>query len=1044
MSKEKKVKIPRRRMSQRAFKTWWITLITLLVIIALAINTAAIMFAPMLDSFLGAGRTQVHRAQGTQQWDAQYYKKKYGSLAEAVKHSTQLAEQVSNEGIVLLKNDGTLPLRKGDAVTPYGYAYNNPVYSGTGAAATTNADNTTPEQGLKKYFSVDSTIADSTIKATPNYPQAAKNTPALDYDKTSLQAKNDAGKSARIYEYEKSIYEQAVKRSEKSSRATAIVFIARNGSEGIDKRQFAYADGTPHYLALTQAEKDMISVAKSAHDKVIVILNTANPMELSPLMSQELEVNAIVWMGTAGSRGFSALGNILSGNVNPSGRLSDIYPTDFTKDPTYSNWGQFGYSNINYNDTTLISSGSATPWPFVEYEEGIYVGYKYYETAAVEDSSFIYGVTDKQGKMAQLGAVAYPFGYGLSYTQFEQTLDNVTVDNQGNVSVNVTVKNVGSSAGKDVAQIYATLPYTQYDRDNGVEKATTQLVDFAKTKLLEPGTSQTLNMIFPLDTLTSYDVSHANSDGTKGSYILESGNYAIELKNNSHDVIDSETISVNQTHWFEGKNPVTSDKNAQSQLSDDGKPLSKAMRGQSYTAAHNQFQDMTDYMKDNTTELTRASWSTTQPTMPKNRTAQASENVRKNLERWKNFDVDHDEDLGNTSESKVYSQKAPVSRAENGLSLIDLRGVAYDDPQWDKLMDQLDFSGDKTDIQRLLFMAAYQTPFIKSIGKPITVDKDGAMGWSTSGASSWPSVNVMASTYDTQLMTSMGEAIGEEALQQGLTGWYAPAVNTHRSPFGGRVYEYYSEDGVLAGKLSAATISGAGNKGVISYLKHFAINEQEMNRSNYMATWANEQAIREIYLKPFQIAVESARSSLPYLTKTGQKKTKIIRSATAIMSAQNNIGTVIGFGRYSLQTSVLRGEWGFRGAVVTDMFMETLPQARDLSLRAGSDMYMIQMPGYNATDYDSPTSRMVMRQAVKNVAYATVNSNAMNDVTPMSTVSQGIAGWQKLLWVLDAFVVLIVGLEIWWIIRRGRRARRYPEQYKWPKKSKYANYSSNN
>ncbi|WP_418968757.1 glycoside hydrolase family 3 C-terminal domain-containing protein [Alloscardovia omnicolens] len=1025
----------KKKMSHRAFKAWWIVCISIIAVLTIIINAFALQFAPMLDSFLGAGKTVVKRVKGSENWDAQYYKTKYDSNTQAVQHSLDIAEQVSDEGIVLLKNDGALPLKEKSTVTPYGYGYLHPAYSGTGAAATTSTDNVTVEQGLSKYFKVDKSVSEFISKQKASYPDADKDSPALDYDKGSLQAKNDAGKSARIYEYTSDIYEKATKSV--ASNSAAVVFIMRNGSEGADKRQYAYEDGTPHYLALSQAEKDMISTAKKHHASVTVVLNTSNPMEISELMTGDYEVNALVWMGIAGARGFASLGKILSGRVNPSGRLTDIYATDFTQDPTYANFGQYGYSNVNYEDTTLITQGAQQPWPFVEYEEGIYVGYKYYETADKEDSDFVYGTRDAFGSSTQVGAVAYPFGYGLSYTSFNQELESVTYDSHSNdktVTVQVKVTNTGTVAGKEVVQLYATSPYTDYDREHGVEKAATQLVDFSKTGLLQPGESEIVPFTFTVDDLSSYDRVHENADGTKGAYLLEAGDYVIDLKKNSHDMLDSSHITVESTTWFEGDNPTSSDKSGQSLLDTHGHVTDKSADKNGYKAAHNQFQDLSDYMQRHTTQLSRANWHNTQPTAPENREAEASDDVIAALKKWKNFDVEHDPDLGNNSKSKVYANSQPVSGQVHGLSLIDLRGVSYDDPKWDKLMDQLDFNKDKKEIQQLLYMAAYQTEFIPSLGKPLTVDKDGAMGWSTAGSSSWASANVMASTFNTELMTTMGEAFGEEALHQGLTGWYAPAINIHRSPFGGRVYEYFSEDAVLSGKLAAAAISGAGNKGIISYLKHFAINDQETNRSNYMATWANEQTVREIYLQPFRIAIQSARSELPYLTDKGAAKTKTIRSATAIMSAQNNIGAINGFARYSLLTNVLRNEWGFDGAVVTDMFMETNRSARDLSMRAGSDMYMIQIPGYSAVDYDSATARWAMRRAVKNIAYATVNSNAMNGITPQSKVYKGLSPWQTSLWVADIVTLVLIASIIIMIIRRGRKVKRNPEAYKQPKR----------
>lgn len=1030
-------KAPKLRMSNRTFRRIWIPIISVLTVIAVALSVAGSMFSSVLDSYLGGGTIQVNRANGTESWDATYNAKETGSLSEAKDASDKVSEQVADEGIVLLKNNDTLPLAEKSMVTPFGYGYLNPVYSGTGAAATTDKDMVTIEQGLSDHFTINDSSVEAMKAAEATAPDAAAGTPALDADKNSLQAVMDKGESARIREYDPSIYQKIAG----AEGTTGLVFIRRNGSEGIDKRTYAYDDGTPHYLALTANEKNTIRAAKEQCGKVVVVLNAANPMEVSPLMSGEFEADAVVWMGTAGSRGFASLGKVLSGAVNPSGRLTDIYATDFTKDPTYANFGEYRYTNAQFVDNQLFGdiipgAGFGTiDRPYVEYEEGIYVGYRYYETAAVEDPRFVYGELDGKGGVKTAGAVAYPFGYGLSYTTFGQTLDSLT-ERDGDIESQVTVTNTGDMAGKDVVQLYYTAPYTDYDRDNGIEKSATVLAAFDKTDELQPGESATLTLTFHKDDMASYDYHHANEDGTTGAYVLEAGDYAVELKNNSHDVIDSRNVSVTKTKWFEGDDPTTADKQAQSAMDDDGALADEPESGE-YVAASNEFNTLNAYMDDDSvTQLSRSDWTGTFPTAPVDRKGEAPQVALDEFEWWDNYDPQTDSKLGNVEGSEVYAAEQPTSNADNGLSLIDLRGLSYDDPKWDQLLDQIDWNGDKSDIQSLLYMAAYQTKDVLSIGKPATVDKDGAMGWSIDGASSWAGANVMAATWNVDLLHQVGECLGEEALQAGLNGWYAPAVNLHRSPFSGRVYEYYSEDGLLSGKLAAAAIGGAGGKGVFSYLKHFALNDQESYRSEGLATWANEQAVRELYLKPFQIAVSEARSTETYLDGNGKRQTKTIRSATAMMSAQNFIGGVMGFAHRGLLTDVLRGEWNFHGAVVTDLFMSKSKTERDMIMRAGSDMYMIQAPGYNASDYDSATARSAMRTAIHNIAYMTVNSNAMNGITPGSTLRLTLSPWKKLLIGADAIVALVVVLMIACMVLRSRDEKRHPESYRKPKPRK--------
>ncbi|MBT1163017.1 glycoside hydrolase family 3 C-terminal domain-containing protein [Bifidobacterium felsineum] len=1034
MASQKPAKL---KMSNRTFRRIWIPIVTLLTVIAVALSVAGNMFSSVLDSYLGGGTLQVNRAEGTDSWDATYNAKETGSLAEAKAASDKVSEQVADEGIVLLKNNGVLPLAEKSTITPFGYGYLNPVYSGTGAAATTDKDMVTIKQGLAAHFKINATAAKAMKNAEATAPDAAEGTPALDADKNSLQAIMDKGESARIYEYDPSIYQSITD----TDGTTGIVFIRRNGSEGIDKRTYAYDDGTPHYLALTTNEKNTIRAAKEHCGKVVVVLNAANPMEVSPLMSGDLEADAIVWMGTAGSRGFASLGKILSGAVNPSGRLTDIYATDFTKDPTYANFGDYRYTNAKFEDNQLL--GDVIPGagfgtidrPYVEYEEGVYVGYRYYETADVEDPQFMYGELDGKGGVATAGSVAYPFGYGLSYTTFEQRLDSVKEQN-GDIEAQVTVTNTGQNAGKDVVQLYYTAPYTDYDRVNKVEKSATVLGAFDKTDELQPGESATLKLRFHVDDMASYDYHHANDNGTTGAYVLEAGNYAIELKNNSHDVIDSRTVTVDKTQWFTDDNPTTADKKAQSVMQDDGTITDEPESGK-YVAASNEFATMNTYMDDaSVTQLSRSDWVGTFPTAPKERKGEAPQVALDEFEWWNSYDPQTDSKLGNVEGSEVYAAEQPTSNADNGLSLIDLRGLAYNDPKWDQLLDQIDWAGDKSDIQSLLYMAAYQTKDVLSIGKPSTVDKDGAMGWSIDGASSWAGANVMAATWNVDLLRQVGECLGEEALQAGLNGWYAPAVNTHRSPFSGRVYEYYSEDGLLAGKLAAAAIGGIGDKGVFSYLKHFALNDQESYRSEGLATWANEQAVRELYLKPFQIATQEARSTEKYLDSHGKMQTKTVRSATAMMSAQNFIGGVMGFAHRGLLTNVLRGEWNFHGAVVTDLFMSKSKTERDMIIRAGTDMYMIQAPGYYASDYDSATARTVMRNAIHNIAYMTANSNAMNGITPGSTLRITMSPWKKALIAIDVAIALIVALLITRMVLRARDEKKRPELYRKPKRRK--------
>lgn len=966
-----------------------------------AANVASNMFGSVLDSKLGRGGISVKKVEGTENWDTQYYKPTYSSLEEAKQASDKVSEQVTDEGIVLLKNNGVLPLAADSEVTPFGYGYLNAAYSGSGAAASTDTTMVTVSDALSSKLTVNNAAVDLMNANDPFYPDAAEGTDPLDFDTNSLQAVNDKGESAKIYEYDPSIYVPL----SGVEGTCGIVVIKRVGGEGFDKRYEAYDDGTPHYLALTKNELGTIAAAKKACGKVIVVLNTANPMELSPIMTGDTEVDAILWVGTAGSRGFASLAKILIGEVNPSGRLTDIYAADFTKDPTYKNFGRYTYTNsmVETSNLSIGADGSINmsnqtyDRRFVEYQEGVYEGYRYYETACVADPSFTYGELDGMGAIKTPGAVCYPFGYGLSFTTFDQQISSFSsADNK--VDASITVTNSGMASGKTVVQLYASAPYTQVDAEEGVEKPACILVAFAKTEELQPGESTTVDISFPFQDMASYDAAHENSDGTTGCYVLEAGDYQVSLQANSHDVIDSRTVTVNKDVAYDSANPRPSEVDAQSQHDENGVSVGSTFDGKPVVAATNQLQGLTDYMNTGgVTNLSRSDWTGTQPTGYDSRTAskEAPEVALEQFDWYDNFDPETDSKLGNVEGSEVYVAEMPTSNAQNGLSLIDLRGVEYNDDRWEQLLDQVDWDGDKDNIETLLFKAAYQTKDVASVSKPATTDADGAMGWSTEGSSNWASANIQAATWNVDLMHQMGSCIGEEALQQGLTGWYAPAINIHRSPFAGRVYEYFSEDPLLSGKMAAGAISGAADKGVISYLKHFAFNDQETDRANFIATWATEQTAREIYLRAFEVAIESAVTSVAYIADDqGSIATRTMGAVAGMMSAQCCIGGIQGFCHPGLQTKILRNEWGFPGAVVTDLFFGMKQHDFDLVLRSGGNMYMTMM-GDGAMDYDSPTARSVMRRALHGILYATANSNAMNGIAPGSKVTYEMSPWRK-------------------------------------------------
>ena len=594
--------------------------------------------------------------------------------------------------------------------------------------------------------------------------------------------------------------------------------------------------------------------------------------------------------------------------MNPSGRLVDTYPYEVESAPSYYAMGAFDYTNVFYGNAGLGGSsetGDNLPYHFVDYVEGIYVGYRYYETAAA-DGFIDYDAT-----------VQYPFGYGLSYTTFEKSIEGLSVDD-GTVTVSVKVTNTGDVAGKDVAQVYVNAPYTK----GGIEKAEVVLAGFGKTKLLEPGESQTLEISFNQEDIASYDYSGIKAEG--GAYVLEAGEYEVRLQDNSHDMLASETFTVDADVIYNDAN--------------DGK------RASDLVTAVNRFDDMS--YGDNLTYVTRADWA---GTMPTERRASGIEAT--------------DEQVAVITDATVDNPEVEdIVVANHGLKLADMKSVAYDDPKWDELLEQVPVD----EMAFLVQTSGWMNAAVPSVGKPHVIDSDGPNGANlvlgNLGGNQYTGQSMLGATWNTELVYRMGEVFGAEAHEIGVGGLYAPACNIHRSPFAGRNYEYVSEDGLLSGAIVEAEIRGIQSKGVYTYLKHFALNDQETNRDNGgLVTWANEQAMREIYLKPFEMGVKDG-------------------GTLGIMSSFNRIGAVPAAESYPLLTEVLRGEWGFQGAVITDCVMAATTMDFDRALRAGNDLELSfgSLPifaGLDESTLDTPAGHQALRRATKNSLFMTVNSD---------------------------------------------------------------------
>lgn len=814
------------------------------------------------------------------------------AVDDATTASKDITTRIEEEGIVLLENkDNTLPLNveKNAKVNVFGQSSTAIVYGGAGSGASDETDNVTLQEGLKQAgFDVNEDLT----KFYEDHKTKKKGQNVFNLKGGDYNINEPA-----ISEYSDKLISDAKKFSD-----TAVVVFSRNGGEGgdlpMDMASYTGGDEGKHYLELQSCEQEMLSMVEKNFEHVIVLVNSSNAMELGFL--EDKNVDAALWIGGPGSTGCVAVGEVLSGAINPSGRLVDTYAYDLTTAPAYYNAGDFTYT----------SNGEDTSEHYVEYAEGIYVGYRYYETRYVDNA------TGKCDEDAYGKVVQYPFGYGLSYTSFEQKITHHEVKD-GKINIEIEVKNTGKVAGKDVAQVYVTAPYV----NGGIEKSFVELEGFAKTGLLEPGKTEKVTVSFDVEDMAAYDyVEH-------GCYVLEKGTYEIKLMNNAHDVLDSFTYDVEDTIVYDENHARSTDQ----------------------TAAVNTF----DFAAGDMTYVSRSDWEGTLPTArveKKEATAEILDQL--NLDNINKLYVNP-----SNEGDKI------TTGADNGLTLSDMAGVPYDDEKWDKLLDELSVD----EMAKLMGYGGFSTVEIASIDKVATIDIDGPAGLNalTSDISGvqFPSEAVIGSTYNVELVDEMGQTYAQEANAHGVVGLYAPGVNIHRTPFSGRNFEYYSEDPVLNGKLGAAMTRGCNSMGVYCYPKHFALNDQETNRSG-VCVWSNEQAMREIYLKAFEIVVKEGNNH-------------------GLMSSYNRIGTVWSGGCEALLTDVLRGEWGFEGAVATDYANAKLLNA-DQALMAGGDL-MLSTTGATLSDIvtGSTEGQQKLRQASKNVLYMVVNSRAYTDPVEM-------------------------------------------------------------
>ena len=871
-----------------------------------------------------------------------------GTLSdETNEEAAEVAEEIMEDGIVLLKNESLLPLNETKKLNIFGWESINPAYGGAGSGGINDLyDIVSLNQGLENAgFSINQELVDF-------YNNYGADNPEMSIQKQSWT----------LPEPPVDTYSDELIKSAKEYSDVAVVVLSRKAGEGhndipMDVRKAAYDNNSDeyddfpegeHYLQLSQTERDMVDMVCSNFDNVIVVYNGANQFELG-FADEYPQIKSVVWCPGTGNVGFNALGKVFSGEVNPSGKTPDTFIYDMTTAPWWNNAEKTEYTNLADLAVEGMNAGTAQVYApaFTNYVEDIYVGYKYYETAAQE------------GAIDYDKTVQYPFGYGLSYTEFEQKMGELE-EKDGQISVDVEVTNTGDVAGKDVVEVYYKPPYT----NGGIEKSSANLIEFAKTDLLQPGESQTVTVTFSIEDMASYDENNAKA------YVLEKGDYVISINSDSHTVLDQKTYTADKDVVYKGENKRTSDD----------------------TAATNVFEDA----KGDVTYLSRADhFANYEEATAAPASAELGEPYVSEYHLNSNFDKTtylNDEDV------------MPTTGADNGLTLADMRDADYDDPRWEKLLDQLTVD----EMANMIAMAGYQTAAMDSVGKVATLDFDGPAAINNNftgvGSIGFPIEVVVASTWNKELAQAWGECMGKISQEMGAEGWYAPGMNTHRTAFGARNYEYFSEDGVLAGNMGANAVEGARKYGVYSYIKHFALYE---GNAKMVSVWSNEQAIREIYLKPFEISVKQG-------------------GANAVMVSWSFLGDKWTGESSNLMNTVLRDEWGFRGMALTDFFRNNGHgfMNADAALANGVDAMLSTFNGEenNVANPEHPTSVLQMRNACKNVMYTVVSSWAYDG----EHEETGMENWKKAGIGIDIVIALFMaGMEV--LVIRGYKKRKNVE-----------------
>lgn len=944
---EKKAK---KRMSNKAFAGIWGTVLAILLIVVLVGNYFAMKYTTIITRSLGHTTTKVTTT-GDGSSDNEYFKSDYSSHEELVDHETEFSKQLVAEGIVLMRNqDNVLPLESGKKISLFGIGSAKFVYSGLGSGAIDTSKTTSLKDALEAEG----------FQVNPDLYSV--------YEKSEARV----GK-----EEDPSTYLDSVADSVKEYSDAAIVVISRNGAEAQDL--------TEDQLSLSDAEMSLVKYANDNFDDVIVMLNTANAIEMGWSDSQYFpNIKACMWVGYPGQEGITSIAKALTGEVNPSGRLVDTYAYDAMSAPATQIFEYGEWTNTNNEENGPKNA-------YTIYGESIYIGYRYYETR-YEDTVLGQGnASTADSEYDYTKQVQYPFGYGISYTQFDYSDFSLT-ENGDNFTAQVTVTNSGDVAGKDVVEVYFQSPYTDYDRENLVEKSAVELCGFEKTGELAPGESETVSIDIPKETLRAYDYTNAKT------YIVDDGTYYFAIGDDCHQALNN---------ILAAKGYTTADgMDADGDDSLVGTYEQKEFDNTTYAkdaATGNEITNQFDYgniqiYDDSYVYLTRNDWTGTWPTIY----GEPNEKGRYNAEATEEF--------VQLSQNNIYQDdpdaEMPTTNSGDNINLITMRGKDYDDEEWDAVLDCLTVD----EMVEMVRLGGWQTMAIDSISKPMSSDQDGPAGisgeliMSDVDCMGYPNQELLAATWNKDLALEFGKCIGEDGLSVNVQGWYAPGAGTHRTPLGGRNFEYYSEDTYLAGSMCANEVAGAQSKGMYCYLKHLVLNDQEQRRYG-ISTFTTEQALRELYLTPFEMAVKDA-------------------DCHGMMAAFNGIGGIWCGASKELITNVLGNEWGFHGIIVTDyasandgyMFI-------DAGLQAGTDLWLnTDSEVYKMGDVsDNATLVTALRNASHDILYTVVNSSAMNGIDENVVVKKVLPLWQYWLIAFDiAMAVIIIGGVIL-IVRRCRK-----------------------